>query len=104
VVIYDRLVSAEILAFANPDATFIYAGKQPSEPGCIDNDIQSEIFAWFLRLAHSVDYIVRLKNGDPMVLGRGGEELDFLCRHGFEVEVVPGFQRPWQRLDLRGFP
>jgi uroporphyrin-III C-methyltransferase len=104
VVIYDRLVSAEILALANPDATFIYAGKHPAEAGGSYTDVQSEIFAWLLRLAHSVDSIVRLKNGDPMVLGRGGEELDFLCRHGFDVEVVPGVSSAISAPGLAGIP
>jgi uroporphyrin-III C-methyltransferase len=86
VIIYDRLVSAEILALSNPDATLIYAGKRQGQ----QEEIQNEIFDWFLRLADSARLIVRLKSGDPMVFGRGGEELAFLAAHGIEAEVVPG--------------
>lgn len=86
VILYDRLVTAEILALANPDATFIYAGKQQSQ----QEEIQSEIYALLLRYGRRARTMVRLKGGDPMVFGRGGEELQFLAQHGFEVEVVPG--------------
>jgi uroporphyrin-III C-methyltransferase len=86
VVIYDRLVTAEILALANPNATFVYAGKQPGQ----QEEIQSEIYAYFLRYARKASTIVRLKSGDPMVFGQGGEDPEFLAPHGFEVEVVQG--------------
>jgi uroporphyrin-III C-methyltransferase len=85
-IIYDRLVSPEILALANPDATLIYAGKQQGQ----QDEVQSEIFDWFLRLATSARTVVRLKSGDPLVFGRGGEELAFLAEHRIEAEVVPG--------------
>ena len=100
VVIYDRLVSAEVLALANPEAQLIYAGKDYGQ----QEEIQNEIFAWFLRLAHSAKVIVRLKSGDPMVLGRGGEELDFLNRHGFTVELVPGVSSAIAAPGLAGIP
>lgn len=86
VVIYDRLVSAEVLAVANPSAIFIYAGKAQGQ----QEQIQSEIHDWILRYADEVDTIVRLKSGDPTVFGRAGEELEFLARHGIEAEVIPG--------------
>ncbi len=86
VIIYDRLVSAEVLAQANPAATYIYAGKAQGQ----QEQIQAEIFEWILRYADSADVIVRLKSGDPGVFGRCGEELEFLASHGIEAEVVPG--------------
>lgn len=100
VVIYDRLVSAEVLALANPEATLIYAGKRNGQ----QEEVQNEIFTWFLRLAYSVSSIVRLKSGDPMVFGRGGDELDFLNRHGFEVEVIPGVSSAIAGAGLAGIP
>jgi uroporphyrin-III C-methyltransferase len=100
VVIYDRLVSPEILSLANPSAQLIYAGKSYGH----QEEVQSEIFACFLRLAHSARTIVRLKSGDPMVFGRGGEELDFLVRHGFEVELVPGVSAAIAAPGLAGIP
>ncbi len=100
VVIYDRLVSAEVLALANPDAIFIYAGKQLGQ----QEDVQSEIFSSILRYASKVPTIVRLKSGDPMVFGRGGEELDFLIRHRLECEVVPGISAAVAAPTLAGIP
>jgi uroporphyrin-III C-methyltransferase len=99
-VIYDRLVSAEILALANPKATFIHAGKQRGQ----QEEVQAEIYAWFLRLRDLPGPIVRLKSGDPMISGRGGEELEFLARHGFEVEVVPGVSAVTAAPALAGIP
>lgn len=99
-IIYDRLVSPEVLALANPDAAFIYAGKEQGQ----QETIQSEIFVWFLRTGELVRTIVRLKSGDPMVFGRGGEELEFLVRNGFEVEVVPGVSAAIAAPALAGIP
>jgi uroporphyrin-III C-methyltransferase len=99
-VVYDRLVTAEVLALANPKATLIYAGKQQGQ----QEEIQSEIYAWFLRLRRRVATIVRLKGGDPMVFGRGGEELEFLVQHGFDVEVVPGVSSAIAAPALAGIP
>lgn len=86
VVIYDRLVSAEVLALANPAATLIYAGKAQGQ----QDVVQGEIFHWILHYADCADVIVRLKSGDPSVFGRCGEELEFLAAHGIEAEVIPG--------------
>jgi uroporphyrin-III C-methyltransferase len=97
-IIYDRLVSAEILALANPEARLIYAGKQQGQ----QEEVQSEIFDWFLRLADSHSLIVRLKSGDPMVFGRGGEELAFLAEHGIQAEVVPGISSALAAPGLAG--
>ncbi len=99
-IIYDRLVSPEVLALANPNAAFIYAGKEQGQ----QETIQNEIFAWFERTGELVQTIVRLKSGDPMVFGRGGEELEFLVRHGFEVEVVPGVSAAVAAPALAGIP
>jgi len=86
VVIFDNLVSPEILSLANPNARFVHARKQRGQ----QEEVQAEIYAWYLRLREAGGPVVRLKSGDPMVFGRGAEELEFLTRHGFDVEVVPG--------------
>jgi len=99
-IIYDRLVSAEILALANPEATFVYAGKRRGQ----QEEVQAEIFDWFLRLSASARVIVRLKSGDPMVFGRGGEELAFLADHGFDAEIVPGISSALAAPGLAGIP
>jgi uroporphyrin-III C-methyltransferase len=99
-VIYDTLVSPEILALANPHATFVAARKQRGQ----QEEVQAEIFAWYLRLHDAAGPIVRLKCGDPLVFGRGGEELEFLTQHGFGVEVVPGVSAVTAAPALAGIP
>jgi uroporphyrin-III C-methyltransferase len=86
VILYDRLVSAEILALANPDAEFVYAGKVEGQ----QEQVQQEIFRQLVTLASSGRRVVRLKGGDPFVFGRGAEEAKYLVENGFAVEVVPG--------------
>jgi uroporphyrin-III C-methyltransferase len=87
VVIYDRLVSAEVLALANPEAEFIYAGKDEGH----QNAVQAEICELLLdRAGRRGKRVVRLKGGDPFVFGRGAEEMRFLLEAGITVEVVPG--------------
>ena len=99
-VIYDKFVSPEILALANPHATFIPARKQRGQ----QEEFQAEIHAWYLRLRDAAGPVVRLKSGDPLVFGRGGEELEFLTQHGFDVEVVPGVSALTAAPSLAGIP
>jgi uroporphyrin-III C-methyltransferase len=99
-VIYDKLVSPEILALANPNALFVHARKQQG----LQEEVQAEIFAWYLRLRSAAGAIVRLKSGDPMVFGRGAEELEFLTQHGFDVEIVPGVSSVTAAPALAGIP
>lgn len=98
VVIYDRLVSREILALANPRAILIDGGKRYGE--------QEAIQAGILRAFSNYRgrEIVRLKGGDPMVFGRGGEELAYLTERGFDVEVVPGVSSAIAAPALAGIP
>jgi len=100
VIIHDRLVSEEILALANPQAEFLYAGKEAGE----QERVQNEIYGWLLEYRNRARIIVRLKSGDPMIFGRGGEELEFLLRHGFEAEVVPGVSSAIAAPSLAGIP
>ena len=86
VVVYDRLVSPEILALISPDAQRIYAGKQAARHTLP----QPEINHLLIDLASRYNKIVRLKGGDPFIFGRGGEELEVLVATGVPFEVVPG--------------
>jgi uroporphyrin-III C-methyltransferase len=86
VVLYDRLVSAEILRLARPDAEQIYVGKHEGE----QEATQEKIFDLILRHARAGKIVGRLKGGDPLVFGRGAEEWALALEHGIEVELVPG--------------
>jgi uroporphyrin-III C-methyltransferase/precorrin-2 dehydrogenase/sirohydrochlorin ferrochelatase len=86
VVVYDHLVSADVLALASPDAQRIYVGKQRNKHTLEQEDINTLL----ARLAREWTCVVRLKGGDPFVFGRGGEELEALAAEGIAFEVVPG--------------
>lgn len=86
VVVYDRLVSEEVLEFAAEDAELIYVGKC-SEKHALS---QQKINELLVSLALDGKNVVRLKGGDPFVFGRGGEEAEVLVDSGVVFEVVPG--------------
>lgn len=86
VVVYDRLADDGLLARARGDAEKIYVGKAAG-----DHTIeQSEINRILVARAKAGKSVVRLKGGDPFVLGRGGEEAEALFQSGIPFEVVPG--------------
>ncbi|WP_322998872.1 siroheme synthase CysG [Castellaniella sp.] len=87
VILADRLVSPEVLALARRDAQVIDVGKTLGGP---HETTQARIHALMVSHARQGRCVVRLKGGDPMVFGRGGEELQHLKRHGIAYEVVPG--------------
>ena len=86
VIVHDRLVSDAVLAMARRDARRIYVGKARANH-CLQ---QHEINALLVRLAHEGQRVVRLKGGDPLVFGRGGEEAEALAAAGVAFEIVPG--------------
>lgn len=86
VVIYDRLVSPEVLAIVPQGVARICVGKGPGNHSAS----QQEINRLLVSLARHGRRVVRLKGGDPFVFGRGSEEAWHLARHGIAFEVVPG--------------
>ncbi len=86
IVVYDRLVSPEVLALARPGASRIFAGKA-ARTHFVQQD---EINQLLVRLARGGKRVVRLKGGDPFVFGRGSEEALELARNNIAFEVVPG--------------
>ena len=86
VVIYDALVSPQILATINPQAERINAGKRKGRHSLI----QDETTQLLIDKAQDNAIVVRLKGGDPFIFGRGGEEMEDLVKAGVSVEVVPG--------------
>jgi uroporphyrin-III C-methyltransferase/precorrin-2 dehydrogenase/sirohydrochlorin ferrochelatase len=86
VVVYDNLVSPEVMARVAPGARRIYAGKQRANHTMPQQDIN----ALLVELAGEYRVVVRLKGGDPFIFGRGGEEMEALATHGIAFEVVPG--------------
>jgi uroporphyrin-III C-methyltransferase len=99
VVVYDRLVSAEVLALA-AHAVLIDGGKRQGE----QERIQAEINQVLVQHARAGRKVVRLKAGDPMIFARGAEEWEYLLRHGIEVEVVPGVSSALAVPSLAGIP
>jgi len=86
VILYDRLVSDEVLNLARRDADRICVGKMAGGHSVS----QGRINELLLEQALQGRRVVRLKGGDPFIFGRGGEELETLERHGIPFEVVPG--------------
>lgn len=100
VVVYDRLVSAEILALANDKAEMIYVGKK-LDFHCVP---QQQINQLLVDKALEGKRVVRLKGGDSFIFGRGGEELEILAEHNIRFEVVPGITAAAGATAYAGIP
>ena len=99
-VVYDALVSPDILALARPGATLEYAGKRGGKPSARQPDICSRL----VRLARQGRRVLRLKGGDPFVFGRGGEEALTLAAARIPFRLVPGVTAAAGGLAAAGIP
>jgi uroporphyrin-III C-methyltransferase len=100
VVVYDRLVSPEILQLIPSGVTRISVGKAAGKHSLPQDEI-NELLAG---LATGGRKIVRLKGGDPYIFGRGGEEAAYLVQHGVPFEVVPGITAACACASYAGIP
>jgi uroporphyrin-III C-methyltransferase/precorrin-2 dehydrogenase/sirohydrochlorin ferrochelatase len=98
VILFDDLVSADVLELARREAKRMMVGKRGRRPSCT----QSDINALMIKLARQGKHVVRLKSGDPMIFGRAGEEIASLEAEGIPVAVVPGITAALAAAALMG--
>ncbi|HIV54053.1 MAG TPA: uroporphyrinogen-III C-methyltransferase, partial [Candidatus Mediterraneibacter norwichensis] len=86
VIVYDALISAEVLSRISQNTETIYVGKHSGNHPVPQHEINQIL----VREAKKGKKVLRLKGGDPFVFGRGGEELETLISEQIPFEVVPG--------------
>jgi len=101
VVVHDYLVGSRLLELVRPGAEVIALGRSHEDPGRLD---QHAIDALLVAHAREGRTVVRLKNGDPFLLGRGAEEAEALSRAGVPFEVVPGVSSAFAVPAYAGIP
>jgi len=99
VVLYDRLVPEAVLDRARREAQRVFVGKQPGE-----SSTQERINRLLIEHARQGLRVARLKGGDPLIFGRGGEEIEVLAAHGIPYIVVPGVTAALGAAAAAGIP
>ncbi|TLY77189.1 MAG: uroporphyrinogen-III C-methyltransferase [Gammaproteobacteria bacterium] len=99
VVLYDRLVPEALLQRSRRDAERIFVGK-----GTGDHALQERINEQLVHWARKGLRVARLKGGDPLVFGRGGEEIEVLAAHGIPYTIVPGITAALGAAAVAGIP
>ncbi len=100
VIVYDSLISEEILSYAKEGCEIIYAGKRSSNhtlPQYSINELLAE-------KAKNNNVVLRLKGGDPYLFGRGGEEAERLFKDNIPFEVIPGISSSFAVPAYAGIP
>jgi uroporphyrin-III C-methyltransferase/precorrin-2 dehydrogenase/sirohydrochlorin ferrochelatase len=100
VILFDDLVSREVLDFARREAKKMLVGKTGFGPSCKQDDIN----ALMVSLAKQGKRVVRLKGGDPLIFARAGEEIDACRAAGIAVDVVPGITAAQGAAAMLGVP
>ncbi|MBT3335538.1 MAG: uroporphyrinogen-III C-methyltransferase [Methylococcales bacterium] len=100
IVVYDRLVSEDILNLIRRDAQKIYVGKKRDQHTLPQESINQLL----TRLALEGNRVVRLKGGDPFIFGRGGEEIETLMENNINFQVVPGITAASGCASYAGIP
>lgn len=99
-VLYDRLVSNNVLNYLSEGCEVYYCGKEPGA----HYKTQDEINEMIVSLAKKGHIVGRIKGGDPYVFGRGGEEVIALNNENIDFEVIPGVTSPISVLNYAGIP
>lgn len=100
VVLYDRLVSTDIISQVSPGALKIYVGRAVGDP----TTHQEETNRKMVEYAKQGLSVLRLKGGDPFIFGRGAEEAEYLVENGIEFEIVPGISSAVGSAAYAGIP
>ena len=100
VVLYDRLVSKKILSMIPKKAKKVYVGRAIGD----DYSHQKNTNELMIKYAKTKKNIVRLKGGDPIIFGRGGEEAEYLKKHKIKFEIIPGITSGIGSATYSGIP
>ncbi|MGD1835609.1 MAG: uroporphyrinogen-III C-methyltransferase [Nitrososphaeraceae archaeon] len=100
IILYDRLVSQEILSIIPDSSEKIYVGRSSGDP-TINQIKTNELMLKYVNMGKTV---LRLKGGDPFIFGRGGEEAEFLSANNIDFEIIPGISSAIGSAIYSGIP
>ncbi len=100
IILYDRLSAPQLLALAGPDTELIDVGKTPGSHAMSQNQINRLL----VEKCQPGRVVVRLKGGDPLIFGRGGEEADALAEAGIPFRIIPGITAAQVAAAYAGIP
>jgi len=100
VVLYDRLVSKKIISMIPKKAKTVYVGRTVGD----DYKHQDDTNKLIVEYAKTKRCVIRLKGGDPIIFGRGGEEAEYLKKHKIKFEIVPGITSGIGSATYAGIP